>query len=383
MLGLLLVSAGADTNLTIADFAVGIMSGKELLLTRFLSQAASWGTTFGDIYVYSDAFPGDTRAEIAAAAPHTTIHFVEIANRSEHIIGSPWLREWYQAQPRFLPAIHHLWRANPGVRWYLVGDDDTYFYIRNIMRRLSKVNSSAMAVVSFFWCSWEQVTEFMEPLSDCHLFAQGGAGVVFSKTMMDRLAPHLPNCSEKYNDAEHAASMRVAVCVERLWGYENWTKGAFAKPWRSGMHPTSPAASQLIGNTWDAPGSFHQVAPEDMARLSAGHIVEEADGFYDFAHIAFRPMNLELTYRRKWEMYFGYSFDNFGTHTQRKFASSALWTDDGGKTFLQEFEGNVTVVVHCDAEVEENEIRVEDVIRGPNTTVHLAVRCPGKQPYYR
>jgi hypothetical protein len=111
--------------------------------------------------------------------------------------------------------------------------------------------------------------------------------------------------------------------------------------------------------------------------------VEVADGFYDFSRFTFRSLSLELSYRRKWQMHFGYCFDNFGSHTQRRYTKTALETKDGGKTFVQEYEGNVTVVVRCDPKVPLDVIRVEDIVRGPNTSVHLAFECPQKKPYYK
>jgi hypothetical protein len=200
---------------------------------------------------------------------------------------------------------------------------------------------------------------------------------------MARLGPKLIECSERYNDAEHAASMRVAVCIERMVGYENWTKSVYVKPWRSGIHPSAPEVTIGYGNTWDPPGSFHQVSPPAMHVLKRGHIVEVEDGFYDFAGYAFRSIPLELTYRRTWQLHFGYWVSNFGTHTQRLYTTSSLVTRDGGKTFAQEYEGNLTIVVTCDPEAGIDIVRVDQIERGPNITVHLAFDCPDKQPYYK
>jgi hypothetical protein len=374
--------SASDTNLTVDDVAVGILSGKELLMTRFLAQAQSWAPTFRRVFVYSDAFPNTTKQDISASSPHADIQYVALPGLAEHIIGSQWLLPWYQAQPRFLPGMHHLWRTNPNVLWYIFGDDDTYFYIRNILRRLAKLNSSEPAVLSFFWCTWNTITLYMEPERDCHPFAQGGSGVILSKTVMDLLGPHLLACSEMYNDAEHAASMRVSVCMERLFGYENWTKSAFIKAWRSGIHPSAPSVTIGFGNTWDPPGTFHQVTPEEMIRLKNGQIVQDVDGFWDFAGFAFRSIPVEITYRRVWQMHFGYSIDSYGTHTHRLYGASGIETNDGGKTFQQRFDGGVKVVIKCDPNMAEDVIVVDEIERGVNVTIWLLLDCPKKRPYY-
>jgi hypothetical protein len=383
MLTLLVVFGASDTGITPADMAVGIMSGKEVLMSRFLAQAQTWIPTFPEVFVYSDKFPNTTKEEILASSPRAKIQFVELPNLAEHIIGSQWQRPWYQAQPRFLPGMYHLWKNNPKALWYVVGDDDTYLIVRNIIRRLTKVSSSNHAALSFFWCTWDQIAEFMLPRRDCHPFAQGGSGVLFSHTLMESLGPHLIECNDKYNDAEHAASMRVAVCAERLFGYENWTKSAYIKHWRSGIHPTSPGVTITLGNTWDPPGSFHQVQPDEMHVLKRSHISDVGDGhYYDFGGYAFRSLPIEFTYRRIWQLHFGYRIDNIGTHTQKLYSKTDIHTSDGGHTFVQEFDGNISIVVHCDRTHGEDVIRVDEVNRGPNVTVHLSLICPRKQRYY-
>ena len=377
----LVAAALADSGLTVRDLAIGVISGKDVLMSRVLAQAESWFRAVDKVFVYSDSFSSEAKRDIANSAKHTQISFVEIPGMSEHLVGTKWQHPWYSAQPRFLPSLHHLWQSNPTARWFVLADDDTYLFPKNILRRLGKHNSSRPEVLSFFWCSWSGITEFMEPRRDCHPFAQGGPGVIFSRTIMDMVGPHLLDCNEMYNDAEHAASMRIAVCMERLFGYENWTKGAFIKPWRSGLHPGNPESVISDGNTWDAPGSFHQVKPDQMRALKRCHLVEFEDGFVDFSHFAFRTVPVELTRGRMWQMHFGYAIDNFGTHSDRIFAKTDLQTTDNGLTYMQLFDHDVKVVVECRNDHPDSAVDVDWIDRGVNTTIYLRMKCPEKQYY--
>lgn len=384
----------SDSNLKPENLAVAIISGKEMISTRVKSQAQTWFPTFPQVFVYSDEFPKSEIEEIHKSSPHANITFVPIIGKYEHIVGSQWKHPWYSAQPRFLPSMYDLWlrNRNKDVFWYVLGDDDTYLYIKNILRRLTKHNSSNPEVVSFFWCTWNQITNYMYPERDCHPFAQGGSGVLFSKKMMDMIGPILIKCSDMYNDAEHAASMRVSVCMERNFGYENWSKGAFIKPWKSGIHPSSPSVVIKQGNTWDAPGSFHQVVPEEMAKLKYSHIAYIVSddsgknltnyGFVDFAHFSFRSISVELIRRRWWMLNFGYRFENLASHSNTLYATSSLISKDNGKTFKQKYQGNITLIVHCDKEMKDLQVDVDDVERGPKTKVHLILKCPSIQKYY-
>ncbi|KAH0790557.1 hypothetical protein GPJ56_005546 [Histomonas meleagridis] len=358
------------------------MSGKELLRSRVLSQINSWVETFNSVFIYSDFFSEEDKQFLKSANRHANISLIEISNKAEHIIGGQNTKKWYEAQPRFLPAMKDMWLRHPTAKWYLIGDDDTYFYHKNIIRRLAKYDSSLPQVISYFWCSWGEVIQYMEPDRDCHPFAQGGSGVIFSKTMMNMIGPHLDECNDKYNGANHAASMRVTVCMERLFGYNNWTSGVYIKPWRSGIHPNSPKDVIMQQNTWDAPGTFHQVNPREMLQIKKTHIVEFDDGFVDFAHFAFRTIPVELTRRRIWCLHFGYCIDNFGSHENRFMATSALETGDSGMSYRQTFEGNIAVEIRCDESMEESAVEVEDVQRDLEVRVRLAMKCPKKQRYY-
>jgi hypothetical protein len=359
------------------------MSGKELLLTRLLSQARSWVPGFRKVYVFSDDYPNTTREDILAASPHANLEFVSIKGKAEHVVGSQWVLAWYSAQPRFLPGMYHLWVSNPNARWFIICDDDTYLYAQAILRLLLTRNSSELEVHSHFWCSWDTITQYMQPTRDCHPFAQGGSGVFFSRAAMEKIGPELLNCSERYNDAEHAASMRVTVCVERIIGYDLWTKDRVIKHWKTGLHPGKPSTAIDTGCLWEAPASFHQVSPEEMIVLKGGHLIDVEDGYFDFNFFAMKSVPIPLTYRRYWQMHFAFSIDNFGTHSQRLHALGGMETHDDGKTFVQEFQGNVTVVVTCDQTRGDEQIHVDEVVPGPAVTVHLQLKCPPKQKYAR
>jgi hypothetical protein len=122
---LLVLLAASDLDVSLRDMAVDIISGNEVLITRFFSQAQTWVPQFPEVHVDSDFFPNTSKSDISAASPRSKIHFVEIPNVAQHLIGSQWEQPWYHAQPRFLPGMDHLWKHNPKATWYVVGDDDT------------------------------------------------------------------------------------------------------------------------------------------------------------------------------------------------------------------------------------------------------------------
>lgn len=363
-----------------ANLAVGVISGKEVLELRVVGQAETWFNEFPNVSVYSDYFDPEVKNKIREKAEHTNLSFIVIDNKADHLVGTPWEAKWYHAQPRFLPAMKHLYETNLDKDWFLYGDDDTYLVAKNIVRRLIKYNPKDPVVVSYFYCQWTKVSSYMANQRECRPFAQAGSGVLFSKKMMEMISPYLDMCNEIYNDANHAASMRMANCIERFYGSENWTKDKFVMPWRSGFHSSDPDIVIEEGNYWDAPGSFHKVNSEKMKRIHNAHISKAKNGYFDFAHYMFMGVPVELTFNTDWEFHFGYCFDMYGTHAHRINATKEIFCiDEEKKEFLQEYQENVYVHISHDEHLEIGDIFVDDVIREPSRTdVFILINCPDK-----
>ena len=370
------------------DLVVGVFSGKEVLTKRVLGQAETWFNQFPKIFVFSDCFPNKKEIEnIKTKALHTNISFIEIKDTAEHLKGTEWTDPWYPAQTRFLPGMKELYEWNKETKWFLICDDDTYLFARNIERRLHKYDYNKPVVVSYFYCTWNKIIEQLDIKRDCMPFAQGGSGVLFSQKMMEMLSSHLINCSDKYNNAEHAASMRLAACIQNLYGVENWTNGAFIKPWRSGFHSNPPEIEIEKGNTWDSPGSFHKVNKENMKRIYNAHIcnIENKNYYYDFSYNSFVPTPVELTYNTNWEFNFGYNFDMYGLHSSYSInATSPILCDKEDEEFHQNYENGVKVILHCNKNLEDGEMYSDYVERSPfNTIVHIQLKCPEKTYFYQ
>lgn len=366
---------------TIHDLVLGISSGYDLILTRTLDQASTWIPSLPRIYIYSDKLPSNTTNIFQKEAPHANITFMELGDQDEHLVGTQWIAKWYHAQPRFLYGLYKMYIENPGYSWYGLLDDDTYLFQKNIVRRLHKYDHNNRVVVSFFWCSWDILLEYMEPQRECHPFGQGGACVIYSAELMKHFAKIILKCNEIYNDAQHAAAMRTAICMERHFGYENWTKGGYIQPWRSGFHSDPHYIHVEQDYMWDAPGSFHRLKKQDMVELSQTHLCYLQDGFFDFAHFAFAVTTVELTRRTKWRFLFGYSFSRMVTNLEEIKAISSLQTVDNGKTFFQKYDKNISIQIQCNDDDSYEEIFVDRVVRSPSPEVYLIMKCPPKQNY--
>ncbi|OHT01435.1 hypothetical protein TRFO_31759 [Tritrichomonas foetus] len=256
--------------------SIGIWAGKETLSTRVMDQAKSWMRFWNRVYVFTDDIQTGECESLNKAANPCEVVCVKLGNLAEHLEGTEWRHRWYFAQPRFLPAMASLYEHEPNSSWFLFGDDDTYFLRPAIERKISRFDSREKIVIGKFWSSWERVTQDVPPLREQHPFAQGGAGVCISNEMMQKIGPHLRNCSLFFNDPDFAGSMRFAMCVERVVGQQEWSLDGAIRTWYSGFHSSPPDFEIADKTVTEAPASFHRItSPEMFAPIQRAHIMKE------------------------------------------------------------------------------------------------------------
>jgi hypothetical protein len=339
------------------QIALGIWSGKEVLSTRVISQAGTWMRLWDKVHVFTDGFADQECENLSRAAYPCQVICVDMGNLAEHLEGSEWRHRWYFAQPRFLPSMEALWRLNPNATWFLFGDDDTYFLRPSVEAKLSPINSSVSFVVGKFWTSWERVTQDVPPLRPEHPFAQGGAGVAISNAMMQRIGPHLRNCSLSFNDPDFAGSMRFAMCAERVVGPVEWSIDSVIITWPEGFHSMPPDWEIGQRTVKEPPATFHQITPTMFSRLWNGHAVEYLHAgkhfVLDLGAIAFSKQRIKLgTERNSFEWRFGHwiALEDSSWNLLRAIEPWKVVIGNLGdlQGFTQMYEGGVEVVCECD-----------------------------------
>ena len=109
------------SGLTMNDIAIGILTSERFLETRLASQQRTWLRQVRHVAFYSES--------VVASLP--TIKLVPPA-REELVGGGAW---------KNFPALIDLHDRFPEARWVFFCDDDTYVFIGNLIRTLSKVRA--------------------------------------------------------------------------------------------------------------------------------------------------------------------------------------------------------------------------------------------------
>lgn len=99
--------------------------------------------------------------------------------------------------------------APPGVRWYVVGDDDTVFFVDNLAAALGQYDYRSMYYIGGVSESVEQ------DVMHSYNVAFGGGGFAVSRPLAEALVPIFAGCLRRY-DSFYGSDERVAACVAEL-----------------------------------------------------------------------------------------------------------------------------------------------------------------------
>ncbi|KAH9316870.1 hypothetical protein KI387_018639, partial [Taxus chinensis] len=130
----------------------------------------------------------------------------------------------------------------PDVKWFVLGDDDTIFNVENLIRVLSKYDSSEMYYIGSTSESHSANTFFS------HSMGFGGGGIAISYPLAETLSEMLDECLERYprlfgsDDRLHACISEIGVPLTREPGFHQWDIRGNAHGLLS-AHPITPFVS--------------------------------------------------------------------------------------------------------------------------------------------
>ncbi|XP_031494857.1 uncharacterized protein LOC116260553 [Nymphaea colorata] len=130
----------------------------------------------------------------------------------------------------------------PGVRWFVLGDDDTIFNPDNLVRVLAKYDHNEMVYIGGPSESHSANTYFS------HSMAFGGGGIAISYPLAESISKMQDECLERYpklygsDDRLHACISELGVPLTREYGFHQWDIRGSAHGLLS-AHPVAPFIS--------------------------------------------------------------------------------------------------------------------------------------------
>ncbi|ORZ37437.1 hypothetical protein BCR44DRAFT_1430231 [Catenaria anguillulae PL171] len=172
-------------------------------------------------------------------------------------------RGWKFDAYKFLPSVREAYRQFPKADWFLIADDDTYFFMESVHAALSHYEPSDRHYFGsgnvFVGC--DGVTEFGQG----PMFAHGGGGIILSRGAVQALLPNLNTCIPKYFEC-WAGDVSLALCLRDSgirhsdigYGFRFYQDNPGSDKWAFPIH---------IGAACDRPLSMHHLRAGDLDKL--------------------------------------------------------------------------------------------------------------------
>ncbi|GJQ15394.1 hypothetical protein GpartN1_g7185.t1 [Galdieria partita] len=204
---------------------------------------------------------------------------------------------WWQDREKNLPGFHMLWKKFPYMDWYIMCDDDTFFFLDGLAAILQHpIFEEAMREEIPIYMGNQYNVALCEGYDPSGVtngslnpwFAHGGSGIILNYWALEALIDMIPWCMQRFQDC-WAGDIKVGLCFQEL--------GLSIVPMGThfiGVDPKSyfdtyysqPPYKQSKGQ--DIVASFHHCDDEEFAFLFAleQQIAGKNKQLIRFKHIA-------------------------------------------------------------------------------------------------
>ena len=244
-----------EDGLNVSEVAFGVLTSQRYVTTRLHSQQQTWLRQVRHAAFYSEAVD-DTVPTIPLEPP---------ANE-ELVGGGAW---------KNFPALIDLHKRFPAAKWVFFHDDDTYVFVSNLLRTLSKYDADANFYLGLYWTPRED----MEWREVKIAYASGGAGYAISRGLMRRLAAVMPACHTNYT--RWAGDIRVGKCIADLGvrvtpevGFHHEDHESYEWDSSGGGFPYGHLSNRASAAT-AAPVTFHHLTVDQLATYYRMQLADE------------------------------------------------------------------------------------------------------------
>ena len=185
---------------------IGVVTAQKLLSTRAAAINQTWGARAPKLEFFSSSDPsGD--------------------NHGLPIVSLPGVDDTYPPQKKVYRMLkymhdHYIDQFN----WFMRADDDLYVRVEHLIHFLGKLDPSKMLYIGQPGGGKPKDLERIKLLPHEH-YCMGGPGVIFSRALLIKLAPHLEDCLQ-HEVVSWNEDLEVGRCISRrlgvqcTWNYE-------------------------------------------------------------------------------------------------------------------------------------------------------------------
>jgi hypothetical protein len=369
---LLVVLSAISSCLTFNDMAIGVIASSRYFAERLPAMSRAWFELVPEVHIYLDEVK---RHELPPLSNHSNCFFHVNTMIAYELVGTEFEDNWNDAQTRHLLHIADLYERCPNKTFYLIVDDDTFVYPRNIVTFASMLRPELPRLYGRLFAMWEtNLNLYRKPYAYAN-FVHGGSGCLYSFSLMKLIAPYLRNCSLIYEMARVPSDMRISFCIDRFTPLNN-SEVLVQVPQ---FHPDHiwaemPTPGELPVHT------FHEVRHEKQVMQLHKSAVSHLDGeLIDWSQYSTQPfwvadpgIWLVFGFALCWVMW-------ISTCAMAK--TPIMPVNSTVYHFRQEFEQGWVVYIRCDETLREGEVMYFGRAPPPDGGFAVSLRCPERQPW--
>jgi hypothetical protein len=217
--------------------AFAIKTGEQVIEERFPNPNNTWLQRVSNYMVVSDVANTRYQAvglkELFETAGFSLESFLE--TRQAPLLQSSEKRPfkvtvdqtrsgWWQDREKNLPGFYMMWKKFPNMDWYIMCDDDTFFFLDGLAAILEHpIFQQAMKEELPIYMGNEFNVALCEGYDPSGMtngtlnpwFAHGGSGIVLNYWALEALVEMIPWCMQRFQDC-WAGDIKVGLCFREL-----------------------------------------------------------------------------------------------------------------------------------------------------------------------
>lgn len=387
---------------TLDDMAFGVWTGGNVFFDRAVNLAKTWFQFVPQMDLYTDFIPKKGYKKIYEASKHLNLFIHVTPTFDEYIKFTSNNNIWNVVQNRHLFTIYDIYRRYPNKKWYVICDDDTVIQPNLIPYFLDLFNYSHQRpkLIGHSLLHLNVLIKYTHDGKITH-FAQGGAGMIFSHSLMEDISSEIMNCSIMKQGFNYPSDVRLIHCINEIYAYYNGTnrkeKNKLSKHiienahgWLNGMElefkDMKKAGKSFI--------SYHKITDDLYSLLynatySIWTDLNNQERYCDFSFITGSIINIQFLNKNQiTKMMFGINIQlfNFTSCIRAISPFKPIFDKDDKKhiqpiQFIQQYENDFEISLFCNENLENDEIVFDSFYPIGKKGINYVVKCPKSQTF--
>lgn len=384
------------------DMAFGVWTGGNVFFSRAIELAKTWFQFVPQMDLYTDFIPKKGYKSIYKASNHLNLYIHVTPTFDDFLKYTSNYYLWGAVQNRHLFTIYNIYKRYPNKKWYVICDDDTVIQPNLIPYFLDLFNYSHKipVLIGNPYLHLGYLSKYAHD-DKIACFVQGGAGMIFSQSLMKDVSNEIMNCSIMKQAPKYPSDIRLIHCINEIYAYwnethQNETKNVNvignSKGWLSGLELENKK-SKKNGTSFM---SYHKIKGSDYslvynATYSIWKDSNNQKRYCDFSFLTGSITNVQFLNRNQiTKIMFGMKIHLFNFTDCIKAISPFIPIFDKNDkqhiqpiSFTQKYENDFEITLLCNDNLNNDEFILDSFYPVGKKGMFYAVKCPKSRKFLK